>query len=433
MRNIRYIARLVTTFFLRFKALIILGIIVGFILFLLLNWIVPLVSSNSVQRVGMTGKFTSSTLPYEIVTKISRGLTVVTENGEVVEGLASSWETPDNGKTWIFHLNNQILWQDGEKIDSYSINYQFTDSEIERPDENTIVFKLQSAYSPFPSIVATPSFKKGLLGVGEWKVKKISFTGEYIDKLLIENNLSQKILYKFYPSEERLKLAFKLGQVDSIENLMNIKPFDKWEGLKIEKIVDYEEFVGIFLNTQDKNLSEKSFRQALSYAIDKKSLGYERALSPISLLSWAYNPQVKPYDYDFEKAKESIKSNVEINLSTPPVLLPIAEKIAKNWEAVGVKTNIQVYSVIPSDYQALLAIFDIPSDPDQYSIWHSTQTATNITKYASPRIDKLLEDGRLETNLEERKKIYLDFQRFLVEDSPAIFLYYPETYNIFRP
>jgi peptide/nickel transport system substrate-binding protein len=93
---------------------------------------------------------------------------------------------------------------------------------------------------------------------------------------------------------------------------------------------------------------------------------------------------------------------------------------------------LQVISQIPSDYQAFLAIFDIPDDPDQYSMWHSTQTATNITHYQNPRIDKLLEDGRSEINIDARKKIYFDFQRFLVEDSPAAFLYYPTTYSIGR-
>ena len=106
--------------------------------------------------------------------------------------------------------------------------------------------------------------------------------------------------------------------------------------------------------------------------------------------------------------------------------------IAKDWEKVGIKVNLQVISQIPSDYQAFLAIFDIPDDPDQYSMWHSTQTATNITRYQDPRIDKLLEDGRSEINIDARKRIYFDFQRFLVEDSPAVFLYYPTIYTIGR-
>ena len=187
-------------------------------------------------------------------------------------------------------------------------------------------------------------------------------------------------------------------------------------------------------------MGEKSLRQALSYAIDKDKLGDLRAISPISIDSWAYNPQVKPYTYDLEKAKGIIADykktakvdTVNIDLTVPPILLTQGESIAKDWEAVGVKVNLQVVSNVPNEYQAFLAIFDIPEDPDQYSIWHSTQTATNITKYQNPRIDKLLEDGRSQIDLSDRKKTYLDFQRFLVEDSPAVFLYYPTTFTISR-
>ena len=129
---------------------------------------------------------------------------------------------------------------------------------------------------------------------------------------------------------------------------------------------------------------------------------------------------------------DELKENLTVNIITTPALLSVAESIARDWAEVGVKGNVQVSSGVPAEYQALLAIFDIPEDPDQYSIWHSTQTSTNITHYQSPRIDKLLEDGRVELNIEERKKIYLDFQRFLVEDSPAAFLYHPTTYTVKR-
>ena len=93
---------------------------------------------------------------------------------------------------------------------------------------------------------------------------------------------------------------------------------------------------------------------------------------------------------------------------------------------------MQVTSSFPDEYSAFLAIYEIPSDPDQYFLWHSTQTATNVSKYSNQRIDKLLEDGRTTTDQDERKKIYLDFQRFLLEDAPATFLVHPISYTIAR-
>lgn len=388
----------------------------------------------------MTGRFTLSSLPNSILNMISDGLTKLDANGNVEPSLASTWETPDKGKTWYFTLKDNLYWQDGKKVVSSGITYQFSDLSIERPDTKTIIFKLQNPYSAFPSVVSRPTFKSGLLGTGKYRVTDISMNGSVVEELSMRNGKGERIIYKFYPTEEKTKLALELGLVDRISDIFNASPLDTWKKMKITKSSSTEEYVGIFFNTQDRHLAEKNLRQALSYAINKKALGEKRAISPISISSWAYNSQVKPYDYDPVKAKTMIdeyKKSTEltelpITLSTTAVLLDKAELIAKDWLTVGVKVNLQVISQIPSDYQAFLAIFDTPDDPDQYSMWHSTQTATNITHYQNPRIDKLLEDGRSEINVEARKKTYLDFQRFLVEDCPAAFLYYPVTFTIGR-
>ncbi|HET7098735.1 MAG TPA: ABC transporter substrate-binding protein [Patescibacteria group bacterium] len=439
MPNLRYTVRLVSAFLTRFKILIGLGILFGIIFFFVLKFLLPAFSGATTQKIGITGRYTPSTIPNSILLMIGDGLTKLSPDGSVEPGLATSWETPDKGKTWIFRLKDGLFWQDGKKVVSSDVLYQFSDVVSENPDDKTIVFKLQNPYSAFPSVVSKPAFKKGLLGTGSWLVKKLSLAGSYVDQISLQNKNGEKIIYKFYPTEERTKLAFQLGEVDEIKDVLGPSPFDTWKKAKIAEDVDTGEYVAVFFNNQDKILADKNIRQALSYAIDKDSLGQMRAISPISIDSWAYNPQVKPYSFDLEKAKGTIsklpsdvKDGLVINLTTAPVLLPTAEKIAKNWEALGIKVNLQVGSGIPTDYQAFLAIFDIPEDPDQYSIWHSTQTASNITHYQNPRIDKLLEDGRSQLDIEERRRTYLDFQRFLVEDSPAAFLYYPTTYTITR-
>lgn len=410
---------------------------IGIIFFFLLRFLVPNLNFTKPVRIGETGRYTASTLPNSLLKLIGSGLTKLDENGYAVPDLASSWETTDKGKTWIFTLKDGVVWQDGEKVTSKTINYQFSDVTIERPNDKTIVFKLQNAYSAFPSVVSKPTFKSGLMGTGEWKVDNISLNGSNVEKIELSSVTNGRIIYKFYPTEEQTKIAFELGQVDRIEDLFSVSPFDTWNKIKISELPDAGEFAAVFFNTQS---MEKTIRQALSYAIDKNKLGGTRAISPISIDSWAYNPQVKPYDYDQEKAKQMIddykKTNklneIAVTLTTSSLLLDKAEIIADEWQQVGVNVNLQVISTIPSDFQAFLAILDIPEDPDQYSLWHSTQTTTNITHYSSPRIDKLLEDGRSEIDLESRKKIYLDFQRFLVEDSPAAFLYYPTTYTVSR-
>ena len=86
-------------------------------------------------------------------------------------------------------------------------------------------------------------------------------------------------------------------------------------------------------------------------------------------------------------------------------------------------------------FQVYLGDFTVPKDPDQYMLWHSDQES-NITKFRSLRIDKLLEDGRKTVAVKERKRIYDDFQKYLLDDAvidtPASFLYFPYTYTLKR-
>jgi len=114
--------------------------------------------------------------------------------------------------------------------------------------------------------------------------------------------------------------------------------------------------------------------------------------------------------------------------------LPLAEEIKTSWQNI---LEIPVSITIENqpnfdDYDTILTYGAITKDPDQYLFWHSTQTNTNITKLNNPRIDKLLEEGRQTNDQIERKKIYQDFQTYLLEEVPAIFLYYPTTYTVTR-
>lgn len=426
--SFRYFFRLIQAFINKFKALIVIGVFFGLLFFIIVVFFVPSISAEKL-RVGVQGRYTTSNLPTDIALKITKGLTKVNPDGSIEPSVAKSWETPDGGKTWKFYLDKSLKWQDKKSLIAQDLNFEFSDATTEVIDDHIIQFNLDDNFSAFPVILSKPVFKKGLLGLNEWKVKKISLIGGYLQKLVLEHLSGDQIIYKFYPSVERLSLAFKLGEIDIIDSTPNAEPFKNWKTVTVNENINYNNFVGIFINTENQKFEEKSIRQALNYAINKDKFD-NKAISPISPLSWGYNPQVKPYTYDQEKAKE-IK-DLEIKLSVLPNLLKVAEYVADEWRKTGAKVEIEQVSIIPESYELFLASVDIPKDPDQYSLWHSTQLGTNISKFKNPRIDKLLEDGRTELDQETRKKIYLDFQRFLVEEVPAIFLYHPTFYTITR-
>ncbi|MFA6074185.1 MAG: ABC transporter substrate-binding protein, partial [Candidatus Woesearchaeota archaeon] len=174
----------------------------GIISFLFLTFLLPDMISTK-TKIGIVGRYTVDKLPEEISTKISGGLTKTDEGGNVIPNIAKSWETLDGGKTWIFNLDKNITWQDGKAISSNEINYEFNDAIIEKPNSDQIKFILDSQFSAFPIILTKPLFKKGLLGIGEYKVKNISLTAGYIQNITLINSKKDKLTYKFYPTEDR--------------------------------------------------------------------------------------------------------------------------------------------------------------------------------------------------------------------------------------
>jgi peptide/nickel transport system substrate-binding protein len=437
-RKVRFYQHIMTAFWQQRKKLVVSSFLLGVGAFFLVYHLFNL-SQVKVEKIGMVGKFTVNELPLEIQRLISDGLTEIAPDGSPQPALAASWETKNEGKEYLFTLKDNLFWQDGKPVLAVDINLKFSDVASTTIDQKTIKFQLKEPFSPFPVVVSRPVFKKGFIGTGSYRLKSIKRNGQIVEKLVLvpaKDKSQPEKVFHFYPTEETARIGFKLGEVNMLQEIVRPEDLSSWVKVEITPETKKDRFVAVFFNTNDPKLGDKSNRQALAYAIRKD--WERRALNSFNPNSWAYNDSVKHYDYDLENAKKLLQPEEgsegkeplkEIELSTFSSLLPVAEQIKKDWEELGVATKIRVVNVPSDDYQALLATQEIPSDPDQYLFWHSTQGA-NIVHYKSPKLDKLLEDGRKELDQEKRKAIYADFQRFLVEETPAVFLYYPTVYNL---
>ena len=118
-------------------------------------------------------------------------------------------------------------------------------------------------------------------------------------------------------------------------------------------------------------------------------------------------------------------------MSTLPDFLDIAQGLKNQLKSEGIELVIQVVTSTPTNYQLYLGNLTVPLDPDQYQSWHSTQN-TNITKINDKKLDKFLEDGRTILDQKQRRQLYLDFQKTILEELPALFLYYPKIYHVSR-
>jgi len=437
-RRLRFYNHVIRAFWQKRRNIIILGFVIGVVAFFFIYKVFNFPRQN-IEKIGLVGKYTVQELPFDIQKLVNNGLTEIAADGSAKPGLAESWEIKNDDKEYWFKIKDNLFWQDGKLVTAADIDLKFSDVAVTIIDKKTIKFLLKEPFSPFPTILAKPIFKKGLVGTGEYRFKSIKKNGQIVEEIVlvpVKDDNKPTLIFHFYPTEETARIGFKLGEVNTLKEIVRPEELLKWKNVQISPQAKNNRFVAVYFNTNDPKLADKSTRQALAYAIKKR--WEPRALGPINPSSWAYNPDVKPYDFDLDNAKKLLSSQTngekkeplkEIELSTFSSLLPEAEEIKKDWENLGIATKVKVVPAPSDDFQALLATQEVPYDPDQYLFWHSTQE-TNISNYKSPKLDKLLEDGRKTLGQGERKTIYHDFQKYLVEDTPAVFLFHPTVYTI---
>lgn len=441
-RSVRLFFLVVIELARKYTRSLILGFFAGLLLSVLFWRAYPLFVRSlflQTERIGMVGEFSPSTLPPTIQQLISHGLTQLASDGSPISSLAERWEATNSGKTFIFTLKNNITWHNGKTVTAHDVNYNIRGVTLVPTGDYTLIAYLQYPYSPFPTLLSKPIFLPGLNGIGPYTVGSIQLSGGSVKSVSVYPTTDKALTSKqftLYQTEAQAQLAFQLGEVDELIEMSTISGLANWGNVTVTEQTKYDRIVTLFFNMRNQELADKNVRQGLAYGIPE--LPYEKAGSPISRTSWASTKNVKNYSYNLIEAKRLLKDthlatdSAQLTLSTFPAYLEIAQKIAASWTQLGIVTNVQVQSTVPQDYQVLLSAQDVPPDPDQYPFWHSTQTGTNVTGYANVKIDKLLEDGRQELDQDKRKLIYTDFQRRLVEDAPAIFLYYPKLYTVTR-
>lgn len=403
-----------------------------------LAFLLPRLPSSQTAVVGMSGDYSLSNLPQGVQSEISLGLTKLAPNGQVIPGAAKSWQVSDPGKTITFFLDTSLTWQDGKPFDSDSVNYNLKSVELTRPTRDQIRFSLKEPFAPLLTIVSQPLFKSGLVGLGQYRVESLNFTGRFVSTLsLADTKSDKKIIYRFYPNDDALLLALKLGNVQEARNLHLTSGLEKDRHYLISLQTAPATIATLFFNNDRPFLEDKSVRQGLTYLLPDEFSDGETADSPLVRGSWLETPLIKKYPQNFDQAQKLLgktateEAKLKLTIAANRTLLETAKIIANIWTKAQIPTEAQVTDIAPENYDAYLTYLEIPPDPDQYSLWHSTQ-ATNLSHYKSLKADKLLEEGRKTLDVKERKDIYANLLKAITEDVPAAFLFYPRLYTITR-
>ena len=212
------------------------------------------------------------------------------------------------------------------------------------------------------------------------------------------------------------------------------------------------------------NLNKKPFddiniRKAIGYAIDKEEiingvlLGLgEEITSPYKPGTYWENKSIKKISFNVNKSRKLLeKSGYQLNANNiyekngKPLAFEIltnqnkqremtAVLIQRRLQDIGIDVSIRVIEwasfvnrfIKTGEFEAVVLGWSLSLDPDQYSIWHSSQQGPgqfNFIGYTNPEVDKLLENGRKELDNKKRKIIYDKFSKIIYDEQPIIYLY----------
>ena len=231
----------------------------------------------------------------------------------------------------------------------------------------------------------------------------------------------------------------------------------------LEKINLYKElgngYTYLGFNLKKAPFNDINVRQAINYAIDKDEvikgvlLGLgEPIASPYKPGTRWNNPNLKSYPYDPNKAlklltKAGYKKNQEGFFEKNGKVLAFeiltnqnkqremtAVLVQRRLREIGIDVTIRVLEwasfinqyIRTGDFNAVVLGWSLSLDPDQFNIWHSSQQGPgqfNFVGYENAEVDKLLEKGRKELDINKRELIYHKFSEQLLNDSPIVYLY----------
>jgi peptide/nickel transport system substrate-binding protein len=286
-------------------------------------------------------------------------VTLDRDSGELKPGLAASWDSTPDGKSFTFKLQTGVKFHDGTPFNAAAVKYTY-DSIVDPAlkslsaigalgpydattviDDQTVTLQFKDAYAPLlnslsgtilapvsPTAAAAgaDAFGHSPVGTGpfvfkEWK-EKISLTmtrnpdynwpvGVYQHK---GPAYLDQIVVKFIPDQTTLSGSLKSGEItitDAVlpQDMKTLQSDAKFEALA-PTVPGVPQILPI--NAVKSPTDDLRVRQAILYAIDLKTLvntlwfgTVKVAHGPLASSTWGYNPKVESmYGFDTDKAAQ---------------------------------------------------------------------------------------------------------------------------------
>ena len=215
------------------------------------------------------------------------------------------------------------------------------------------------------------------------------------------------------------------------------------------------------MNCTSARLKDKRVRQALGWAINKEEIIREvfkdqfipaETILPPGMTG--YTPENAAYGYDLERGKELLAkagygpsqkklSLTLLSASKSNVAQKELAMVAADLAAVGVELQIKYETDWPT-FEATLNSgrfqlyryfwsADIP-DPDNFlNVICGSDSLYNFMRYSNPKVDRLLSQALVETDIIKRVRLYREAEGMILEDAPMIPFMYWVFESVFQP
>jgi peptide/nickel transport system substrate-binding protein len=436
------------------------------------------------------------------------GLTKFDKDIKIVGDLALSWDVSPDGMVITFHLRKNAKWHDGAPFTSADVLFTYktikdpkvatpySDSlgpikTVEAPDDYTVKVTYKEPFAPALEAwgmgiipkhcldgkdINTDDFNRHPIGTGMYKFEQW-VTGQKIvltanDEYFEGRPHIDKYIARIIPDMATQFMELRARGLDymGLEPLQYTRQTDTDDFKKYFNKLRYPAFAYDYLgfNLNDEKFKDKRVRQAISYAINQKSIidGVLLGLGtpctgPFPPESWAYNHDVKGYPYDPEKAKALLAEagwkdkdgdgylvkdgkrftfTILINQAndqrkkTGEIMQQDLRKVGIEVKLTTLEWQAMLHEFIDKrKFEAVLMGWALGRDPDNYDIWYSKKTKEgefNFLSYNNTEVDRLLIEGRQTFDMGKRKAIYYQIHQILSDDAACVFLYVPDALPI---
>lgn len=290
-----------------------------------------------------------------VIDLVFSGLFRVNTQLNLEPDLAESYTISPDGKTYLFHLRQNVRWHDGHPFTASDVVFTFqkildnktntvrrSDYVIdgipvtfEALDPHTVKATLPKPFAPFlsnmtmgivpehllkNSDINTADFNRHPIGTGPFIFEKWE-SAQYValhrfDGFYLKKPKLDKILMKIIPNDATALMAFEKGELDEVGvPAKDIPRFEKRAGSTFYRYQTLN-YTYLGFNLKTPLFSQLKVRQALAHAVDKQALvnsvlkGYGLpAELPCSPVSWAYPKNNTPLGYSPEKSRQLLQAS----------------------------------------------------------------------------------------------------------------------------